>query len=381
MVVETNAPKILVVDDERLFRKMVQATLRDEFGVVGAENLQQGLQAFRSDRPDAVLMDVVMPGRNGLHGLAAIKKLDPHVSVMMLTGFPELKTAEQAMSLGASYYLEKPIREDTLRKTVRACVERTRARRREVQTVEEMRGLLKQLTRELSTKTQQASQAGAAIELMYDITNPLDAALAQMRIMNDLLKKACVSKDQGGEDMAGALSLIEHNLRNCRELADMCRNLSLDSADSRVPLSIGDVLNEIIDDITPWASRAGVNIDFRLRVGTGKVMANLDQIRRALSSPVIRAVQASAAKRDVVRVSCMENRGNIEIRVEDHGDGYALMLDDADKALPIHPKDAGKGYGMGLCLTNRTVERLGGGMTVQTAPGRGTVVLIRLPVS
>ena len=103
-------PNILVVDDEPSIVQTLSGLLIDEgFEVTTAENGYEALQQIESEAPDLVLLDIWMPGIDGLETLREIKKNHPRIHVIMITGHGTIETAVQATRLGAFDFIEKPL--------------------------------------------------------------------------------------------------------------------------------------------------------------------------------------------------------------------------------------------------------------------------------
>ena len=108
------AKKILVVDDNDAFCEVLRDFLASKgFGVAEAYSGEEALAAFRRDRPDVVLLDMRMPGMDGMETLRCLKALDPDVAVTMLTGVFDEEVVSQAEAEGCQY-LTKPIDLSTL---------------------------------------------------------------------------------------------------------------------------------------------------------------------------------------------------------------------------------------------------------------------------
>ncbi len=120
---------VLVVDDDATIRE----TLVDFFiargdTARGAASAADGLQLAREHAPDVVLLDLRLPDANGLDALVAFHADDPDVSVIVLTGFADVRTAVRAMHVGAVDVLEKPVDLSVLALTVQRAAERSRLR-------------------------------------------------------------------------------------------------------------------------------------------------------------------------------------------------------------------------------------------------------------
>lgn len=102
--------KILIVDDESAIRRTLEAIFRDEgFDVASAPDGESGLKLVREFVPDLVLLDIWLPGRDGLEILEQIKRESPQVAVVMISGHGTIQSALKATRLGAAEFIEKPL--------------------------------------------------------------------------------------------------------------------------------------------------------------------------------------------------------------------------------------------------------------------------------
>jgi len=112
--------KILLVDDEKEFVETLSERIRmREHDSDVALNGEQALKKMDDDLPDVVVLDLKMPGMDGMEVLRRIRKAYPKVQVIMLTGHGSEKDEEEARKLGAFEYLQKPVEIDTLMKKVK----------------------------------------------------------------------------------------------------------------------------------------------------------------------------------------------------------------------------------------------------------------------
>jgi DNA-binding NtrC family response regulator len=108
--------QILVVDDEEFITSSLKQGLEKEgHDVVTASSGEEGLDHFRVEPPDITLLDMNLPGIDGIKVLETIKKLDKDAVVIMITAYGGIGSAVQAMKLGAHDYIEKPFDFDRLK--------------------------------------------------------------------------------------------------------------------------------------------------------------------------------------------------------------------------------------------------------------------------
>ncbi|MEJ2699196.1 MAG: sigma-54 dependent transcriptional regulator [Desulfuromonadales bacterium] len=101
---------ILVVDDEQSIRESLKGILQDEgFRTLFAQNGEEGLALLREESPDLVLLDIWMPGVDGIETLRRIREAYPEQLVIMMSGHGTIETAVKATKLGAYDFIEKPL--------------------------------------------------------------------------------------------------------------------------------------------------------------------------------------------------------------------------------------------------------------------------------
>jgi two-component system nitrogen regulation response regulator NtrX len=153
--------RILVVDDEPGVRSALEAILRDEgFEIATAESGEQGLEIVEHEPFDAVLLDVWLPGIDGLATLTRLRERNLDLEVVMISGHGTIDTAVRATKLGAFDFVEKPL---SLEKTL--LVLRNALRQRQLQ--RRNRQLMEQLARD----TEIIGRSAAADALRRDVEN------------------------------------------------------------------------------------------------------------------------------------------------------------------------------------------------------------------
>jgi DNA-binding NtrC family response regulator len=125
----TTAPRILIVDDEERFRLTLAKLLKvRELDVTTLGSGPEALEALKQEPYDVIVLDVRMPGMDGIETLAEIKKLNPNIEVIILTGHASVDAAVDIMKLGGYDYLLKPCSVEELIEKIEAAFERKQAR-------------------------------------------------------------------------------------------------------------------------------------------------------------------------------------------------------------------------------------------------------------
>jgi two-component system, NtrC family, response regulator len=115
----TSKASILIVEDEAKMRRLLELNLADDgFETMSAGDAETGLKLLQNGPVDLVLTDLKLPGMNGLDFLAAVKRFQAALPVVVMTAFGTVETAVEAMKAGASDYVLKPFSLDEMRMVV-----------------------------------------------------------------------------------------------------------------------------------------------------------------------------------------------------------------------------------------------------------------------
>ncbi len=131
---DQNAPGILIVDDEYSVRDSLEQWFqKDGYRTASAEDAGEALKLLQETSFDVALLDIKMPGIDGMELQRRIQRLDTDVTVIMITAFASVETAVQALKEGAFDYITKPIDPDELSHLVRRAIEQRQLKAENVQ--------------------------------------------------------------------------------------------------------------------------------------------------------------------------------------------------------------------------------------------------------
>ena len=139
-----NRFNVLVVDDEDEFREMIVKRLRKrDLDCEGAEDGAKAIEIIRRGHTDVVLLDVKMPGMDGIETLREIKRLKPLIEVVMLTGHASVDSGVDGMRFGAFDYLMKPMELDPLVKKLTEAYERKKIQQDKIEMAQIKKDMVK----------------------------------------------------------------------------------------------------------------------------------------------------------------------------------------------------------------------------------------------
>lgn len=372
-------PTVLVIDDERGPRESLRILLKNRYLVLCADSVAQGLRMVEERSPDAVVMDIRMPGKSGIEGLRDIRGVDPVVSVIMLTGFGTLESAQEAIRLGANDYLRKPFDACEMEAVIQRNVERTRLERRRWQAEQELAALNEHLVKELVQKEHLAALGQKTAELVHDLRNPLTVVLGNVELLSGELRNVSEQLGPHWQEASEYLDMIEKGVMRCKELADMWLSLGRGDPQRIKPFVLQSVIAEVVKGLVGLAGTRGAAIEFTPGEPDAEVAADKLQIIRALHNVIVNAIDAMSGDPGVVRVVCRRCGSMAEVTVQDNGCG--MTSEQLAHAFdPYYTTKGRMGTGLGLFITRRVIEEHHGTVELRSRPHEGTCVTIRLPL-
>jgi len=368
--------KILVIDDERGPRESLRMVLKYDYEIFLADRVDGGMELLREKRPDLIIMDIRMPGKNGIEGLQEIRDIDPFVSIVMLTGYGDLETAQQAIRFGANDYLQKPFDTHEIQAVVKKYVDRSRLFSRKKQAQEELQKMTQSLSREVGKTNKLTSLGAASSELVHDLRNPLTIIRGYLDLLNYELKE---KQESTSAEMNEYLDQIERNVVRCAELVESWRALGRFDFSQLQRLHLPKLIKDCFRD-----AAARSDISFAVKVDGEEeryeMLGERLQIKRALQNLIDNAVKAvDQQNKPSITVLFSMNHADLEIMIKDNGCGVDVkelrwIFEPFDNTGTIE-----RGAGLGLFITKKVLEEHRGMLHIESRKGEGSIVTVRVP--
>ncbi len=376
-------PAILVIDDELGPRESLRFLFKDQYDVACAESVDQAIAHLAESQPDCIISDIKMPGKTGLDGLREIRTRDEDVSIIMLTGFGSLETAQEAIRYGASDYVKKPFDARDMRTVVADHVQKTQFKRRQRKAYENLQNLNDQLKTELDAKEHMASLGQASSEFIHDLRNPLTVICGYvgllMRQIRDTENTAS-SEDQQRLTLE-YLEQLEENVQRCQEMSQTWREISSQESASTNPVSLDQVLLQVTKMISQIASEQNVNVSLQPTEPV-TIQGNELQLFRALhniASNALQAVPHDGSGR--LQLELTTPQEHAVIHIEDNGPGIAPEQLERVFTPYVSSRKQQGGMGLGLFIARKILEAHNGSVQLKNKPEGGLRATITLPVT
>jgi signal transduction histidine kinase len=369
-IAEAEKPLVLVVDDEYGPRESIAFSLSSEFAVDTAGRARDALAKIAERDYSAVVLDIRMPEMDGIRMLQELRKSDPEVSVIMLTGYGTLQTAQDAMLAGANQYLRKPPDIAELIAAVRKQAQATRVRRAQAKATRDALKLNLALKQEIERSEPQIWQARASVELVHDLNNPLTVVIGYAALMGE---EGQVLKERDPE-MAHKLleyaATIERAAEYCHHLSENWRQASKQVAafdDVDLVEVAGDVRKVIFFD-NPAIELKGLP--------HAVIRGSKFELMRVFQNLFKNALEAGATR---LVVTFERQTGWIDVSVADNGPG--MPPDDVKRAMHGGFSSKPTGTGLGLSICRHLVGSHGATLKLDSTPGEGTTARMVFPAA
>jgi signal transduction histidine kinase len=359
---------VLVVDDEYGPRESIAFTLSGEFLVDTAGRAAEALQKFCERQYSAVIMDIRMPEMDGVKAVAEIRKIDPHVSVIMLTGYGTLLTAQQAMIAGANQYLKKPPDVAELVGAVRQQCENAKLRRRQAQISEDAIRSSAALKQEIEKNQPRIWQARASVELVHDLNNPLTVVIGYAALLAEEARALEKERHPLSDKILEYADMVERAAEYCHHISENWRSASQKMGDfARL-----DIL-ELVREVQRVIFFNSISVCFT-GVNYGWIRGSRFELMRVFQNLIRNALEAGATE---VQVSTIKTNRLLEVKISDNGAGMNATL--MAKALRGGYSSKPTGTGLGLSICRHLLGAHGASFALESIEGKGSTARLIFP--
>lgn len=373
--------KILVIDDEIGPRESLRILLKTQYEVITADRVDAGIEKLKEHDPDLIIMDIRMPGKTGIEGLREIRSLNQTTSVVMLTGYGALETAQEAIRLGANDYLKKPFDMHEIQEVVAKNVERTRLETRKVKAEQQIDELSDRLSNTLKKRDNMTDLGLASAELVHDLRNPLTVVRGYVELMKLELQQ--LNEKETSPEIAEYLLQIESQLKRCTQLTEDWYNLGKSTPDQMCPVDLPELIRGLADGIRQTNPEVEIDLPAPDDENSLPVLADNLQIYRAFQNILSNAVQSmqNSHQRKLTVIYECEGDMNV-ITFRDTGCGIdPEKIQWVFNPLSSFRQSAQKGLGLGLFITKKIIENHNGIIHLESILNQGTTITVSLPTA
>ena len=368
--------KVVVIDDEPDMRSFLTTTLANEHEVHFASDGISGLKMIQSIKPDLAILDLMMPGMNGMDVCSAIRQSQDLqlTRVILVTARADEHSKIECLNRGADDYLTKPFSTIELHTRVKNLLKANQLQKELKKSYDNLSETLKKL-QETESQLLQSEKMNAlgslAAGLLHEINNPLNFTQFAVQILQ---KKATSLTD-----------LESDTLKDISEGIERVAQIISDLRDFAYPEQSGNhaVFNvkESITSALRFTSNICSEINVETDVSDMLINGSKSQLTQVLVNLIQNAVNAleSSQHSPCIWISGHVAEQKAHIILRDNGSG----IDEGKLKRVFEPffttRDVGQGMGLGLSICHTIITNMGGQIQIESKTGTGTTVYIEIP--
>lgn len=389
-------PKILIVDDDKTIRSaLTRWLIQFRYTVIEASTACEALQIVDSDVVDLALVDVRLPDMDGLDLSRQIIALNKDIPVLLITAFPDLDTARQALNIGVYEYFAKPFDFTELEVGITRALQHRKL-------AQENRAYRHKLEQDVAERTQELQETNERLHREIEERKKIEQQLVQFERLGALSEMAEGVSHNLNNILTGILGpaqLIElytqdQNILNetkviqdaAARATDLVKRLSISvrgETGQPMAVDVAQAIQKAIDITQPkWKDEAqakGIQITIEPHLeNTPPIYATEIGLHNVLLNLLLNAIDA--LKNDgTITITTKQRSDTVQIDISDTGQG---MVDEVKRRVfePFFTTRAEVGRGLGMSVVYSSINRWGGRILLDSTPNKGTTISIYLPI-
>lgn len=384
----TSSHRVLVVEDNADMLNFIAFQLKDDYVVLTARDGFGGVETAKREIPDLIISDVMMPGKDG-YQLCQEVKADPktkHIPVILLTARAELSEKISGLERGADDYLTKPFNAQELKAKIKSLINLRRLEREIQLRSEELERTLKELQEtqaQLVHSEKMASVGYLVAGVAHEINNPISFAKGSLNNLKRCLEetKGRLEDAEAVKDMEKAVSIIRTGLERTEQIVSDLKTFARKDETYFKPHDLHEGLDATLNLLThSLGDRITIHKEYR-EIGPVEVVAG--QIHQVFMNLLLNSIQAIPDRGDIwIRTEKVKSHSGEQVMISVKDNGVGIKAEHLSKIFDpfFTTKEVGKGIGLGLSISYKIIENHGGRIEVKSEEGRGTEVILHLPV-
>lgn len=357
--------RVVVIDDDQAIRISCRRILsRQGYEVEVFERGADGLARVRQAAPPLLLVDLKMPEMDGFQVLEEVRRVDPGVVVVVITGYATIATAVEAMKAGAYDFLPKPFTPDELRLVVERGLER--------------RNLIAEALR--LRREKELAQRRFITFVSHQLKSPLVAVKQYLDVLT--FTSGETLPDRAREWIARSEARIAEMLQLIQDWLVLARLEQGRLQESGETTELAAVVPGLLQERAESAAAAKVTVGAELASDLPPVKGDALAVRTVLENLLGNAVKYNRPQ-GRVRLRAARAGNGVEIEVEDTGIGIPAdrLADVFDEFVRVRAPETAAipGSGLGLTICRTIVQGLQGTIRVRSREGVGTTFTVWLP--
>jgi signal transduction histidine kinase len=379
-----NLPKALVADDEPDMLRFLKSQLHRHYEVIEAVDGQQAIEKASQFLPDIILLDMMMPEKDGLQACRELRErtVTQSIPIVLLTARADEETKLAALEAGASDFLAKPFSTTELHVRIKNLVESHQYQNKlskQNTALESTIEQLKETEMQLVQTEKLASLGRMSAGIIHEINNPLNFATTGLFTLRN--KGKHIPPEQQ-EEYAEILKDVEEGIKRVKTIVSDLRMFTHPDTESRDQVEVAEVITSALRFLSnEWKDK--VQIEQKLPEHQS-IWANKNKLIHVVTNLLQNSLDAMRRKsyeneKPAISITGRVENGSSILSFRDNGLG--IDPEHLDKIFDpfFTTKDVGEGMGLGLSICYRIVQEYDGRISVKTERGKFCEFTLEFP--
>jgi signal transduction histidine kinase len=342
---------VLLIDDDKVICQGVSTLLERRYMVEVALNGKEGIEKFLKTSPSMVFVDYLIPDMDGLEVVRKLKEISPEVGILFMTAYGNTGVVIEALRAGVFDYIEKPFVPEILLAAMRR--------------LETFRMLQRQRYRLKIEEEKERERKKLFFSLRHELSNLLAIISGNVQ----LLEVGAVNQAK-----RESLTAIRTAVNDCLAIMNKLGDFARLRPQTHILQSL-DINSLIMDVVSSLRYLFAETIRIVTHLGScGRVKADPTEIREVIINVLNNACNAIKGEGDIT-ISTLQEGDFVVVKISDTGPGIPEGL----RGKLFRPFVSTGGTGIGLFWSRFILSQHGGTIDIESAPGEGATVVVKLP--
>jgi signal transduction histidine kinase len=381
----TKRPLVLVADDEPDMRRFLVSQLEEDYEVIEAGDGNEAAEKAQSMLPDVILLDLMMPHKDGLQVCRELRDYKPTVNIpiILLTARADEEAKFNALRIGANDFLAKPFSSVELQARIKNLIESHHFQRRlskQNEALSDAIDQIKETEMQLVQSEKLSSLGRMSAGIIHEINNPLNFSLTGLFALRGKGKKLPAEERA---DYDAIVNDIEEGLKRVRNIVSDLRTFTHPGGGTGEPVEVADAVEAALRFLGgEWRDTITVHQEIE---PTLCMWSNRNKLIHVLVNLLQNAIDAMREKQypegdaPQIRLTGKTENNRTIIVVRDNGPGIDAKITNKIFDPFFTTKEVGKGMGLGLSICYRIVKDYGGTISVESEPGQYCAFTLDFP--
>jgi len=352
-------PKILVADDEEVIRDLFETFLgKQGYSVSTASDGFEAVDKIKKDNYDMLILDLKMPGMDGMSVLNKIRELKKELVIVVITGYATVDTAKEAIKQGCFDYITKPFDIEDVSIVIRRAIEVRR---------------LAEEKKKFQEQVQTAERLRALAQMGAGVAHEVNTVLTAIKLFLEMLKPKLPPMKEGKN-----IDLVLEEVERAERLIDRFLEFSKPAETEFLKTDINKIINRSLQFLKYRFKRQKIKVSNESSKALPKISCDPTKMEEVFLNIFSNSIDA------------MPKGGLLTIKSEVSDKKIALIISDTGVGIPsenmqklYNPFFTTKphGTGLGLSIVYRIIDEHKGTITITSEKEKGTTVRVELPIN